>query len=769
MSADDSPSHSPAEAAELAQSSNESGEHLRLVLQGIIDYAVIALDPSRRVTLWNQGAEKLFGFSESEMIGQLGDILFAPEDQLAGAPLKELKTAQQTGAADAQRWHMRKDGSRFFASSVVRPLWVQGQLYGFTKVCRDLTVRRKLTAELQRQAQLLDLIHEPVFVLELKGVIRYWNQAAAQLYGYSDQEAVGCMPQDLLKTEVPGGELRLLATLEKHGTWRGELRQTLRDGRQVIVESRMVLLRTGEEQLVLVSNRDITERTAKDRALRESESRMQLAIAIAQMGTFEIDLITGAVTVNEPGRVIYGWPSTRLTFTEVQSYFHPDDREEVLRQVAATFDPNGTKEFELEQRIIRVDGAVRWIRVRGRTRFDGEGEKRHAVHCTGTYIDITKLKEAEAALRLADQRKDEFLAMLAHELRNPLAAVKNAVALQRVSDVPENQIWALEVIERQTTQLARLVDDLLDVSRITSGKIRLRKKHVDAAVVLDSAVEATQFLINERKHSLSCAYEHGLFWLEADAARLEQIVVNLLTNAAKYTDAGGKIDLRAELDDDATIMISVSDNGLGIPPEKLPEMFELFAQGERSIARSEGGLGIGLTIVKRLTELHGGTISAYSEGAGKGSMFTVRLPAAIQSRDQTEKIRNIEAHAANARGTRILVVDDNHDTADGLRRLLELGKYTVRIAHNGLEALDIGRGFQPQVIILDIGLPGMDGYTVAASVRDEEYGREALIVALTGYGQEEDRRRSHLAGIDHHFVKPVDFDELRKLLKERLE
>lgn len=755
-------------------SSNWSGEHLRHVIRHIFDYAVFSLDPEGIVTMWNPGAAQLFGYSEGEIVGKSGDILFTPEDQAAGAPHREREGARKTGASEDRRWHLRKDGTRFFASGMVRAIWDGDQLYGFTKVCRDVTAKKRMDEQLQRQARLLDLIHDPVFVWVLGGGIRYWNRAAEQLYGYSREEVEGRNPHELLKVEAAGGVSQVLSYLRRHGSWTGEVRHTLRDGSQAILDSRQVLLYQDHEQLVLESNRDITERAAVDRALRESESRLQLAIAIAQMGTFEIDFLTQAVVVNEPGQEIYGWPEPTQTLSQVLSQCHPEDRDEFLRRVKLALDPTGPGEFEVEQRIIRTDGTVRWVRVRGRVSFGEGGAELRAVRCAGTYIDITKLKEAETALRRADQRKDEFLAMLAHELRNPLAAAKNAVVLQRISGETEARAWALDVIERQTEQLARLVDDLLDVSRITSGKIRLRKRHLDAAAVLDNAVEATRFLIAERKHTLVRSYEHGSMWLEADPSRLEQIVVNLLTNAAKYTESSGRIELNAHLEQDGqtsvpTVVISVRDTGIGIPPEKLPEMFELFAQGERSIARSEGGLGIGLTIVERLTKMHGGTIAAHSEGLGKGSLFVVRLPAAVAPAARAGMESQGQAVEAVARGARVLVVDDNRDMANGLRRLLDLAGYAVEVAHDGPEALEIARQFQPASIILDIGLPGMDGYTVAATLRGEEHGRDALLIALSGYGQEEDQRRSREVGIDYHMVKPVDFGELKQLLREELE
>jgi len=365
----------------------------------------------------------------------------------------------------------------------------------------------------------------------------------------------------------------------------------------------------------------------------------------------------------------------------------------------------------------------------------------------------------------ADRRKDEFLAMLSHELRNPLASVTNAANLLKSPLDAETFEWAVGVVDRQTQQLALLIDDLLDVSRITSGKIRLRKEIIDASIILDRACESARPLIRERGHDLVCEFSRGAMWLEADPTRIEQIILNLLTNAAKYTPGGGRIQLSASRHENE-LFITVRDNGMGISPDKLPDMFQLFAQGERSIARSEGGLGIGLTIVQKLAEMHGGKVTAHSEGPNKGSTFTVQLPAVAPPVYATPNATS-PAEAANGYAIRVLVVDDNVDTARGLAKLLTRAGHEIVLAHDGPQALLTARDTMPQAIVLDIGLPGMDGFEVAKRLRQEPHGSEALIIAVTGYGQDEDRQRALDAGFDHHLVKPVNLAELKRLLSGR--
>ena len=376
---------------------------------------------------------------------------------------------------------------------------------------------------------------------------------------------------------------------------------------------------------------------------------------------------------------------------------------------------------------------------------------------------VAELDRRAEALKDADRRKDEFLAMLAHELRNPLAPIRNGLEILRLTEGdPVAVARTRDMLRRQVEHLARLVDDLLDVSRITRGKVELRKQPVELGAALSRAVEGVRPLVDARHHKLTVVQPGRPVWAEADPARLTQVVGNLLTNAAKYSEEGGRIDLCLEEDGEWAV-VRVRDTGLGIPPEMLPRVFDLFTQVGRTLDRADGGLGIGLTLVRTLVELHGGTVQAHSDGVGKGSEFVVRLPRTTAP-----------GPAGTGPGAgrpvvprRVLVVDDNPDAGDTLATLLTLAGHTVEVARGSLQAVEAARRFRPEAALLDIGLPGMSGYDLARQLRAEPFGRDLLRVALTGYGQEDDRRRATAAGFDHHLTKPADPAVLSELLARR--
>jgi PAS domain S-box-containing protein len=444
---------------------------------------------------------------------------------------------------------------------------------------------------------------------------------------------------------------------------------------------------------------------------------------------------------------------------------HPDDvqrAKDAWAQAAA-----GPAPMEMQYRLRRADGAYRWFVGRIAPQFDAHGR---VTQWFGTAADIQDAKETERLLREqqrllrdADRRKDEFIATLAHELRNPLAPIRSAATVLRQPEADAtSRDRAASVIQRQVGTMALLLDDLLDVSRITRGTLKLHRLRVPLAEVIDSAVEIARPPMEARGHRLSIERPAPDVELDVDALRLSQVIANLLTNAAKYTDPGGAVRLGAVVDGDE-LRVAVRDTGIGLAPESQREIFRMFSQVRSSLDRSEGGLGIGLALVKGLVELHGGTIEAHSEGLGRGSEFRVTLPRVVTRELPRDALPDVRRERSSV-PRRVLVADDSRDGAETLAMLLRLEGHEVRVAHDGLEALQLLREYKPDVALLDIGMPSMNGYEIVGAVRGEPWRRRATLVAITGWGQDEDKRRAKAAGFDVHLTKPVEPELLEEVL-----
>jgi PAS domain S-box-containing protein len=499
---------------------------------------------------------------------------------------------------------------------------------------------------------------------------------------------------------------------------------------------------------------------------RHAEEQLRLAVVAAGLGTWHWDLLTDHLEWSPACKALFGLrPDAAVDYERFLQALHPDDRRRIDQAVRTSLRECG--DYDVEYRTVWPDGSVRWLAARGKPILGPTGG---LARMEGVALDISARKELEHQLRVRaeeltenDRRKDEFLAMLSHELRNPLAPIRNAVQVMKLVNHGEPRLaWARDIIDRQVEHVSRLVDDLLDVSRFTRGKVRLSKVLIDLAKVMHQSVEACRPLAEARKQRLTVATPEAPIWLEADPTRLAQIVGNLLSNAVKYTDQGGQISLTASLECGQAV-VRLRDNGVGISSEFLPHVFELFTQGDRSLDRSQGGLGIGLTLARTLAELHGGSLSAHSDGPGQGSEFVLRLPLAGLTLSSAANDAAASSVAAPT-SRRVLVVDDNPDAVDSLAVLLRAEGHVVEIAFDGSGALVVASRFRPDVIFLDIGLPGMDGYEVARRLRREP-GPAPWLVALTGYGQEEDRRQALAAGFDEHVVKPASMPRLADLLR----
>jgi len=515
---------------------------------------------------------------------------------------------------------------------------------------------------------------------------------------------------------------------------------------------------------------DLSERQSWEKALKEGEKRLRLATDAAQLGIWSWDPTTDQVQwENDRPYEILGISRTdppigAARFTT--DYLHPEDlpafqeqRDRALRRESR---------FHFEGRIRRPDGEVRWIELTGATE---PVDEQASIRFIGTIQDITARKTAEerlhtlaADLSMADRRKNEFLATLAHELRNPLAPITNSIALLRLAAAdPVLSGKALATMERQVGHMVRLIEDLLDLSRITNDKLELKRERVELAPIIRQAVETCRGDLAKAGHALTVSLASEPIILDADPLRLSQVFANLLNNAGKYTEPGGRISLSAERDDDV-LTVRVRDTGIGIPADMLSHVFEMFAQVDAARGRSHGGLGIGLSLVQRLVRMHGGTVTAHSEGAGHGSEFVVRLPLSVEPgiRDDAPPP---EAGADTFVRRRMLIVEDCRENADTLEALLRRIGHEVHAVYDGTDAIQRARVVRPDVILLDIGLPGLDGHAVCRALRQEACGRRAKIVAVTGWGQDEDRQRSTAAGFDAHLVKPVELPALTALVQ----
>ena len=497
------------------------------------------------------------------------------------------------------------------------------------------------------------------------------------------------------------------------------------------------------------------------RDLQTQETRLQIALEAGRLGNWELELASDHATRSRRHDQIFGYEEGAPVwgFAVFIQHVVPEDRARVEATFRRAIEQRSTWHFEC--RIKRAsDGAVRWIEAHGRPITEPSG--RRVGRLLGIVADVTERKELEETLREQDRKKDEFLATLAHELRNPLAPISNAVQVLRLEASPDPRTkWAREVIERQLSHMVRLVDDLLDVSRITTGRIEIQRERLELKSVLASAIEASQPLLDAARHHFSAHLPEEPLHVSGDATRLAQVFLNLLNNAARYTPDGGHIRLVVERTE-AEVVVRVEDDGIGIDPELKPQLFDIFVQGRQTAARVHAGLGIGLSLTRTLLELHGGSIEAHSAGRGQGSQFVVRLPLASAA-VPTAASPSSPLLASTTPPRRVLVVDDNVDAAESLAETLRILEITVETAHDGRGALRAASAFGPDVIILDIGLPDLDGYEVARRLR-ETMGREVRLIALTGWGQERDRQRAREAGFDEHWTKPVELTALLNAL-----
>ena len=612
----------------------------QLLVEQVKDYALFVLDPGGHIVTWNEGAQRIKGYRPDEILGRHFSVFYTPESANNGWPAEELRLATREGRFEDEGWRVRKDGSRFWANVVITALRdADGTLLGFSKITRDLT-ERKLHEEALRQAEerfrllVEGVVDYAIYMLDPQGVITSWNAGAERITGYARGEIIGRHFSRFYSDE----------DIEAGRPWE-ELATARRDGR------------------------------AEDTSWR-----------------------------------------------------------------------------------LRKDGERFWARVVVTPVHDAEGELRGFAKVTQDLTEQRRLQDLEKAAR----NVNEFIATLAHELRNPLAPIRSAVeVMARLGPADPAQQTLRETIDRQSGQLARIVDDMIDISRITRGGLAINRTPVDLAEVLRRALETAAPLIQASQHRLEVQLAREPLMVEGDMHRLTQVLANVLNNAARYTPRGGEISVRAQREDGWSL-VQVRDTGRGIDRDMLERIFDMFVQGRSPIERIGSGLGVGLALARRIAELHGGSLTARSEGENRGSEFILRLPLLAATRAPAQKAAESAAPAIVPK--RVLVVDDNIDAATTLQLLLESLGHETCVVHDGAQALRMSTQFRPDIVLLDIGMPGLNGYEVARRLRALERGRPLRIVAITGWDQEADRTRSREAGFDLHLVKPVDPHLLTRLL-----
>jgi PAS domain S-box-containing protein len=668
----------------------------RQIVQSAVDYAVVSCDLQGYVTTWNEGAQRVLGWTETEMRGQRVHRFFTPEDVAAGVPAAEMAAAQRDGKAADERWHLRKGGERFWASGELMPLrGDSGEVTGFIKILRDRTLERQEAARREK----------------VQRDLKFLAEASAELASLSDYQTT---LEKLAHLAVP-----------HFADWCAV--DMLTDG--------------GSLQRVAVAHAD----PAKEQLARDIHRRF-------------------------PDRVVAGGPWNVLRTGRAEWVEEITD-EAMQRAIAdpeylAALRALGLRSYLGVPLAVRgkILGVIIFVTAESNRRYTAEDQSLAQDLARRAAVAIENANLVRA-LQESDRAKDVFLATLAHELRNPLAPVWNGLSI--IKRVPHDTVRVQQVadmIERQVGQLARLVDDLLDVSRITTGKIELKKQRTDLASILHSAIETSRPHIEAAGHKLSVELPDEPIELEADPVRLAQVFSNLLNNAAKYTRPGGNIEVVVQAEPER-LVVRVRDSGAGIPLEMLGKIFGLFTQVTHPAERTQGGLGIGLSLVEGLVRLHGGSVEARSEGLDKGSEFIVYLPR-LRPPVPTAAPHGT-AHDANrsaaARRRRILVVDDNQDAANTLAELLQMLGSEISVAHDGASAVERVVEFTPDVVLLDIGLPDIDGYEAARRIRGLEGVRQPRLIALTGWGQEQDKRLAEQAGFDDHWTKPVDPQRLQQL------
>lgn len=761
-----------------AEALDEQREWLQVTLSSIGD-AVITTDIKGCITFLNPAAQFLTGWTQKEAAGVTLESVFQIVNEDDRRAVENPATrALREGVVVGLGNHtllIAKDGTERPIDDSAAPIRnASGAVAGVVLVFRDITERRRAERLIQDKVDYCDCViatlREPFIVLDHDLRIKTANRSFYEAFHISPEETENQLIYDLGKHQLDIPKLRAL--LQKVLSDQGPVHNVEVEHTFPTIGRKIMLLNATRFEsaecapsLILLAIEDITQRRRAEVALQDSELRYRRLFETAQDAILILDERQGTIFDANP------------FIKEMLGYSHVEIVGKELWEIGMFPD---AEENKAAFRELQDKGYIRYENLPLKTKA---GEQIEVEFVSNVYQvdhhkviqcnirDITERSRLERqthnqaeALAELHQRKDEFLAMLSHELRNPLSAIFSALHVLRLQG-NENPIQqrAMTTMERQVGQLAHLVDDLLEVSRVITGRIQLQLERLDLRGIAEHAIGSVRPLIERRKHELSVSLPAEPVWVQGDPTRLEQVIVNLLNNAAKYTDEGGHIWLTVKQQDhEVEVVLRVRDTGVGIAPELLPRIFDLFTQANRTLDRAEGGLGIGLSLVQKLVELHGGRVAVHSGGLGQGSEFVVRLPALSSA---GEPIARIETAQHSGKTSRVLVVDDNVDAADMLVMTLQMFGHEVKAAYSGQAALETAVEYQPDFVLLDIGLPDMNGYEVAQHLRQQQPTKNVSLFAMTGYGQDSDRKRSEEAGIDLHLVKPVDPKKLQDLLE----
>jgi PAS domain S-box-containing protein len=739
------------QAAVRDEALRESEERFRRLAQSMPQIVWTAA-PDGTITFINERWQEYTGLT-LEKTNHLDHVrrVFHPED--APRVIDRFRASLKTGDPHEAQWRFRRrsDGVyRWFLTRAVPVRDEGGRIREWFGTATDIDDQKRTEAELRHSEERLRLALDA-------GQMQPWEWAPAA--GTDSWDVTGVEPfRSVHSEDAPLVREAVRKALET-GEFAAEFRVRGPEGRNRWLEGKGGVVRdpSGRPSSLMGVVFDVTERREAEEALRHSERLYRAIGESIEYGIWVCDAKGRNVYASESFLRLVGLTQRECSEFGWGKALDPDEAEATIAAWKECV--RGGTSWEREHRFRGVDGDWHHVLARGVPIRDDSG----AVVCwAGINLDIGALKRAQQELKESDRRKDEFLAILAHELRNPLAPLCNGLELLQLCRGDEGKVEEVQtMMGRQLSHLVRLVDDLLDVSRISRGKFELRTELVTLDAVIRNALDTIRPTASRHGHHLTVSLPEEPLYLRADAVRLAQVFSNLLDNACKYTEKPGRVTIEARREG-PLVTVSVMDTGLGIPPESLDTVFDLFTQVDRSRERVGGGLGIGLSLVRGLVERHGGTVEARSDGPGRGSTFLVRLPLARPER--TSPVLAGEQGAPASQSGKVLVVDDNRDSARSLAMILQAHGHDVRTAFDGASAIEAARTFMPSFILLDIGMPGVNGYDAARRIREEPFGRDVVLIAMTGWGQAEDRRRSELAGFDAHLTKPVDVSSLNSLL-----